>query len=316
MTRVDRKDPLFKTICQNSPIMYLLQIYDHKTGVCPTTLQQIEIACGMTRQGVRTALKKLEKGNFLAISTYSGAVKGERGFRRVSTITLNLEHQIFHKQVSGYLGESEKPLPEKVELTDEYSKEFEEDWLIYRGKMKDKIGNKKEAYLSYKGAVKKYGREKVMRGTIVYVKKCEASNTWKKNGATWWRASKALFMDKELQANHVPEIALWAVKNSPCLGNLLQGGAKIVVKGDPYMAEALLRLKGSDQTLGQTIDRLGDKKFEESFLRSYDISKRATTPRCEIYTQYENEIEWQVGPSIGSRPESENGKSLVGERSS
>ena len=47
--------------------MYLMQIYDYKTGVCPTTIQQIQTECGLTRQQVRTAIKNLEKDNILIV---------------------------------------------------------------------------------------------------------------------------------------------------------------------------------------------------------------------------------------------------------
>lgn len=312
LTRFSQESEAFKSLVKGSPLLYLLQIFDHKTGICPCTIQSIERACGMSRQQVRTIINRLVKDKIITIETTAGAVKGKRGFHKRSTITFNLKHEIFYKQVPSYLGESGKD--NQIQDSEEFSypTEFEEDWIIYRGINTKKVGNKKESFLKWEKSVKRYGRDKVMRGTIAYVKKCEANNTWKKNGSTWWDQKKALFLDKEFQSESSPQLALWSFKNSPVLGNILKGGACIQIVGDPYMGEALLRLKGSDQTLGQTYDRLGEKRFQDSFLRSYELSTKVSAPRNEIYSQYENKIQWECRSSVHSRNQQENRESTTG----
>jgi len=308
MTRLDRESPLFSLVVKGSPLMYLMQIYDYKTGVCPTTIQQIQVECGLTRQQVRTALKNLEKDNILTVSTYAGAIKGERGFRKVSTITFNLEHELF-KKPKGYLGTSVE-IP-TVEVEEGYPKEFDEDWKVYCGKSRDKVGQKKPAYKSWVKAVSKHGRDRVMQGTIAYVAMCESKNPpqWKKNGATWWNAKEARYLDTEFQQKDHPSIAFWKLMNSPMLGNILNGDSKIVIQGDQYMAEALVRLKGSDPYLGTTLDRLRDKKFEEAFKKSYELAKRSPSPRTEIYTTHDQTIIWNIGPDIDTGSEPKIGES-------
>ena len=311
LARAERGTHLFRLLVGGSVLSYLLQIHDHKTGVCPTTIQQIESECGLTRQQVRTAIRRMKGMGILSVKTYAGAVKGERGFRKVSTITLNLQSELFTKPKE-YLG-----TPELVQdiPVDEYTPEFEEDWKVYCGTSRDKVGQKKPAYKSWLKAVAKHGRDRVMQGTVAYVATCESKKpaTWKKNGSTWWNAKEARYLDPEFQRKDNPSVAFWKLMNSPVLGNLLKGGHRIVVKGDDYMAEALIRLKGSDPFLGDTLDRLRDRKFEEGFKHAYDLAKRSANPRTEIYKQYENPIIWDLsGPSGGDGAKQQSGEGTVG----
>lgn len=307
MGRISRDDPLFRLFCKNSPILFLLQIYDHKTGVCPTTLQGIEHECGMTRQQVRTALSHLQKAGLLSIKTFAGAVKGERGFRKISTVSFNLNHSLL-KRPKEYLGETGRTSVSDPPPSDGYPAEFNEDWGVYCGTSRDKVGDKKSAYKSWKKAVLAHGRDKVMQGTITYVAMCESRKPnpqWKKNGGTWWNAKEARYMSPEYQGVDNPSIAFWKLNKSPVLGNILKGGSKIIIIGDEYMAEALIRLKGSDPVLGTTLDRLRDKKFEEVFIRSYELAKKSAKPRTEIYTQYEQSIIWDTRSSVDNGTEQE-----------
>lgn len=295
ISRVERHEPLFRLICKGSPLMYLCQIVDCNTGVCPTSIQGIERSCRMTRQEVRTFLEKSKRQDLLSVDTVAKAVKGLRGFHKISTIKLNMEHPLlkYLPKERTYEGLSEEDHSDLMAF--EYPSEFIKDWEIYCGTSRDKVGSKKYAFKSWDKSVKKWGREKVMRGTVNYVAECEGNGTWKKNGATWWYYKEARFMESKYQKTDACVLALWEFKNSPVLGNLLSGGCLIEIKGDDFMGEALIKLKGSDSTIGQTLDRLGDKKFERSFLTAYKEARTATSnPRKEIYSQYGNRILWEI----------------------
>jgi hypothetical protein len=264
----------------------------------------------MTRQQVRTALTHFQKAGLLSIKTFAGAVKGERGFRKISTISFDLNHSFF-KKPKEYLGETGRTLVSDLPLSEGYPVEFDEDWVVYCGASRDKVGDKKSAYKSWKKAVLAHGRDKVMQGTIAYVAMCESRKPnpqWKKNGGTWWNAKEARYMDPEYQRVDNASIAFWKLNNSPALGNILKGGSKITVIGDDYMTEALIRLKGSDPVLGTTLDRLRDKRFEEGFIKSYELAKKSANPRTEMYTQYEQSIIWDTRSSVDNGPEQEERK--------
>ena len=133
-----------------------------------------------------------------------------------------------------------------------------------------------------------------MRGTENFISECEANNTWKKNGSTWWNAKEARFMEESYQKIDNSIRAWINFNNSPVLGNILSGGNTIEIVGDKYMGEAILILKGSDSSLGQTLDRMKDNKFKQSFFDAYKKAEKDTNPRKEIYTSYGNRITWTI----------------------
>tara|TARA_Y100000034_G_scaffold136024_1_gene210323 strand:+ start:1644 stop:2456 length:813 start_codon:yes stop_codon:yes gene_type:complete len=241
--------------------------------------------CSMTRQEFRTRVEGYKELGLMTVQTSKVLSKSGSQKINVSKMILNLDHDLFRQ---------DGVEREVSHTTTGYPPEFEEDWLIYIGIDGTKVGEKKSAYVSWGKSVRKYGRGPVMLGTVNYVSKCEAMDTFKKHGATWWNPKEARFSLPEYQDNKSTEIALWHLLNSPVLGNLTEGGVCIKITGDPLMGEALLRLKGTDRVLGQTLDRMGDRKFREAFMNAYKLARNTKEPRSVIYSQYENQIEWSI----------------------
>ena len=248
--------PYYKHIVYKNPLFHFIITAD-EFGYIPFTMTRSAELCSLTRQEFRTRLKGYEE----------------------------MGHDLFKKP------EQEKQVSKSK---DGYPPEFEQDWKIYRGKDPSRVGDKIPAFTNWMKSVNKYGRSVVMKGTINYVAKCESMNIYKKHGATWWNPTEARFMGDEYQKASSSDVALWKFLNSPVLGNILKGGAKIKIVGDKYMGETILRLRGTDRFLGESLDRMGDRKFREQFTKCYDEAKSLPATRDVIYSQFEQEITWDV----------------------
>ena len=284
-TSIDSKHPHYQHLVYKNPLFHFILIADEFGGV-PTTMTKAAEVCSMSRQEFRTRMHGYADLGLLSVHTTKQISKTGGQKINVSRIILNLEHPLFIADCT------EKEITHTK--TNLYPPEFEEDWGIYRGKSDDKIGSKQEAFVSWIKSTRKYGRSIVMRGTSNYVAECESQNRWKKNGSTWFHPKEARFLEDVYQKNDSPHVALWKLLNSPVLGNILEGGYQIIIKDDPYMAESLINLKGTDRVLGQTLDRLKDRNFRESFISSYEDAMKTESPRNNLYAQYEHTIEWSV----------------------
>ena len=276
--------PYYKHIVYKNPLFHFILASDEFVHVHSTMTKSAEV-CSMTRQEFRTRLKGYEELGLITVKTSKVMSKSGNQKINVSKMILNLSHDLFIKD-----GQER----EVSHTKGAYPKEFEEDWVTYRGTDPSKVGEKGQAYVNWLKSVNKFGRSAVMTGTVNYVAKCEATDTYKKHGSTFWEPSKERFNAEEYQDNKSPGVALWRLLNSPVLGNIMEGGVCIRIEGDPWMGEALLRLKGTDRVIGQALDRMGDRKFRDAFMNAYKLAVNTKEPRSTIYSQYENEIEWSI----------------------
>jgi len=287
---ISPKHPYYKHIVYKNPLFHFILIAD-EFGHVPTTMTKSAEQCSMTRQEFRTRIEGYKELGLLTVQTSKVLSKSGNHKINVSKMILNLDHDLFRK---------DGVEREVSHTTVGYPPEFEEDWLTYIGADGSKVGEKKPAYANWSKSVRKYSRGHVMLGTVNYIAKCESTDTFKKHGATWWNPKEARFSQPEYQNINSGEMALWHLLNSPVLGNITEGGVCIKITGDPLMGEALLRLKGTDRVLGQTLDRMGDRKFREAFMNAYKLARSTKEPRSVIYSQFENQIEWSIdnGPQI------------------
>jgi len=276
--------PYYKHIVYKNPLFHFIITAD-EFGYIPFTMTRSAELCSLTRQEFRTRLKGYEEMGVMTIKTNKTMSQSGKHKINVSKMFLNLSHDLFKKP------EQEKQVSKSK---DGYPPEFEQDWKIYRGKDPSRVGDKIPAFTNWMKSVNKYGRSVVMKGTINYVAKCESMNIYKKHGATWWNPTEARFMGDEYQKASSSDVALWKFLNSPVLGNILKGGAKIKIVGDKYMGETILRLRGTDRFLGESLDRMGDRRFREEFTKCYDEAKSLPATRDVIYSQFEQEITWDV----------------------
>ena len=291
-TKVCYKDDtlLYKRIVEGCPLLHFILSSDEH-GYVKTSLAETSEACNMTRHKMRSKVDSLKDDGVVYIETTANDEK------RNSKITLNLMHPLFCAE-----NEITK------DKTNEYPTEFEEDWKTYCGTCRDRVGTKKAGYMSWARSVKKHGRDAVMGGTKVYVAKCEAENTWKKNAQTWWNVKSAKYLEPEYSESNKSssEEAVVKLLQSPIFGNILEGTHRIEIEGDRYMAEALVRLKGSDKSLSLVLDRFhkklgptrGDQEFKKVFMESYVLSialvDSGKAARSCIYAKKEESITWRI----------------------
>ena len=279
-------NPHYNFLVKGNPFLHMLLSSD-MFGVCRESQTKIGEACGMSRQEVRTYLDKMKEMGLITSTKESKKINGN--WVSVTTITFSPENSIFID-----LDEKNK-IPRFARFG--YPQDFEDDWVLYRGRDRMRIGNKSDAYYPWAESVEKYGREALTRGTRNYIADCESNDIWKKQAKTFWNTETAYFLDERYQVEgRTPEEALVDLIYYKGLKRLIEGGACFTAKNDPYMIEALLIVKGTHPTIGTVIDKKGDNKFRESFLSAYRIAMKRSKKelRDKIYSNKEPIVEWDV----------------------
>ena len=289
VSRIGKDHPDYDLVVKSSPLMHLAMIANHETGVCPTTINNLSTACGLSRQQVRTLIDKYEESGLVIKKTQNSINVGGKHPISRSELKIDFSHPLWEEFGINKVEAYDKP-------DRGYPDEFNEDWDLYCGNDSERCGQKSSAWGKWKGACEIYGRDKVMAGTKAYIAECESMDKWKKNASTWWwsRKGKPFFMEDKYQHEWNPHIALSLLMDSPVLGNILNGGVRIHISVDPYMCETLLLMKGSNRSLSDIYDRIGERRFKDLFIEKYSdcLSNESFKGRDVIYAKCDQEIKW------------------------